>query len=54
MTDVPPEQPDSDPNDPIETPPDPDEEANADGYGGAREEDGAAPDEGANPPLPAG
>ena len=42
------------PNYPIETPPEPDDEANEDGYGGAPDEDGGAPDPGANPPLPAG
>jgi hypothetical protein len=54
MTAVPPEQQDSDPSDPVETPPEPDEEADVDGYGGGPDEDGGAPDEGANPPLPAG
>jgi len=54
MSAVPPEHDGPDPNDPIETPPEPDEEAEPDGYGQARDEDGGAPDEGANPPLPAG
>jgi len=49
MSAVPPEQ-----HDPIETPPEPDEEADDDGYGSPRDEDGGAADEGANPPLPAG
>jgi hypothetical protein len=50
MSALPPEQHDP----PIDTPSEPDEEAEADGYGDAPDEDGGAPGEGANPPLPAG
>jgi hypothetical protein len=46
MSAIPPEE-QPDPNDPSKTPPGPDGETNED-------EDGGAPDEGANPPLPAG
>jgi hypothetical protein len=50
MSAVPPEQHDP----PIDTPPEPDEEAEGNDYGNSPDEDGGAPDEGANPPLPAG
>ena len=52
MSALPPEHDDSEPNDLIDTPED--EKADTDGYGDGPDEDGGAPDEGANPPLPAG
>lgn len=53
MSAIPPEQ-QPDPNDPIETPAEPDGKADDDSHGDAPDEDGGAPDGGANPPLPAG
>ncbi len=55
MSALPPEQQDFDPDNLDETSPEPDDEPNDDdGYGSGPDDDGGAPGEGANPPLPAG